>query len=110
MTVPARAARLWLALAVATLWMISVGSDLEVGPPPEGADLPDLRPLLGLPAAGKPRRTRLFRLGWLWVLVCQITARPLPLPWRLVPEPWPDIPLCVGLLPGLSQAEERVYG
>ena len=33
MTVPARAARLWLALAVATLWMVSVGSDLEVGPP-----------------------------------------------------------------------------
>ena len=63
MTSPARAARLWLALAVATLWMISVGSDLEVGPPPECADLPDLRPLLGLPAAGKPRRTRLFRLG-----------------------------------------------
>ena len=97
-------------LAVATLWMISVGSDLEVGPPPECADLPDLRPLLGLPAAGKPRRTRLFRLGWLWVLVCQITARPLPLPWRLVPEPWPDIPICVALLPGPSQAEERVYG
>jgi hypothetical protein len=110
MTVPARAARLWLALAVATLWMVSVGSDLEVGPPPEGADLPDLRPLLGLPAAGQPRRTRLFRLGWLWVLVCQITARPLPLPWRLVPEPWPDIPASVVLLPALSEMEERVYG
>jgi len=110
MTVPARAARLWLALAVATLWMVSVGSDLEVGPPPAGTDLPDLRPLLSLPAAGKPRRIRLLRLGWLWVLVCQITARPFPLPWRLVPEPWPDIPICVGLCPGLSHAEERVYG
>ena len=110
MTVPARAARRWRALAVATLWMISVGSDREVGPPLEGADLPDLRPLLDLPATGKPRRTRLFRLGWLWVLVCQITARPLPLPWRLVPEPWPDSPICVGLLPGPSQAEARVYG
>jgi len=110
MTVPARAARLWLALAVATLWMVSVGSDVEVGPPPEGTDLPDLRPLLSLPAVGKPRRIRLFRLGWLWVLVCQITARPIPLPWRLVPEPWPDIPICVGLCPGLSHAEERVYG
>src|SRR5919201_5191837 len=110
MTVPARAARLWLALGVATLGLIRVGSDLEVGPPLEGADLPDLRPLLGLPAAGKPRRTRLFRLGWLWVLGGQITARPLPLPWRLVAEPWPDSPICVGLLPGPSQAEERVYG
>jgi hypothetical protein len=110
MTSPARAARLWLALAVATLWMVRVGSDLEVGPPPECPDLPDLRPLLGRPAAGKPRRTRLFRLGWLWVLVCQITARPLPLPWRLVPEPWPAIPACGGLLPVASHAEEQVYG
>jgi hypothetical protein len=110
MTVPARAARLWLALAVATLWMVSIGSDLEVGPPPERPDLPDLRPLLGLQAAGKSRRTRLFRLGWLWVLVCQITTRPLPLPWRFVPEPWPDIPACVGLFPASSQAEEHVYG
>jgi hypothetical protein len=110
MTVPARAARLWLALAVATLWMVSVGSDLEVGPPPESPELPDLRPLLGLPGAGQPRRMRLFRLGWLWVLVCQITARPLPLPWRLVPEPWPDIPACAVLLPASSRAEERVYG
>jgi hypothetical protein len=110
MTVPARAARLWLALAVATLWRISVGSDREVGPPRAGADLPDLSPLLDLPAAGKPRRTRLFRLGWLWVLVCQITARPLPRPWRLVPEPWPNSPICVGRLPGPSPAEERVYG
>ena len=110
MTVPARAARLWLALAVATLWMVSVGSDLEVGPPPESPELPDLRPLLGLPGVGQPRRMRLFRLGWLWVLVCQITARPLPLPWRLVPEPWPDIPACEVQLSALSQAEERVYG
>ena len=108
MTVPARAARLWLALAVATLWMVSVGSDLEVGPPPESPELPDLRPLLGLPGAGQPRRMRLFRLGWRWVLVCQISARPLPLPWRLVPEPWPDIPACAVLLPASSQAEERV--
>jgi hypothetical protein len=76
MTVPARAARLWLALAVATLWMVRVDSDLEVGPPPERTDLPDLRPLLSLPAVGKPRRIRLLRLGWLWVLVCHITARP----------------------------------
>jgi hypothetical protein len=30
-TVLARAVQLWLALAVVTLWMVSVGSDLEVG-------------------------------------------------------------------------------
>ena len=44
---PDRAARLWLALAVATLWMVRVGGALEGGPGPEATDLPDLRPLLG---------------------------------------------------------------
>ena len=92
MTDPARVARLWLALAVATLWVISVGSDLELGPPPDAVALPDLRPLLGIGAPTQPRRTRLFRLGWLWVLVQAIRGRAVPLPMRLVPEPWPDIP------------------
>ena len=95
MTAPDRAARLWLALAVATLWMMSVGRALEVGPSPEGTEVPDLRPLLGAIVAtpGRPRRLRLLRLGWLWCLVCQITTGGLPLPQRFVPEPWPDIPM-----------------
>jgi hypothetical protein len=45
MCAPDRAARLWLALAVATLWMISVGGALEAGPPPDAAELPALQPL-----------------------------------------------------------------
>lgn len=87
---PQRAARLWLAMAVAMLWTVSAGSDLELGPHPAAPDLPDLRPLLGTP---RFRRIRLFRLGRLWVLVAALTARPLPLPTRLVPEPWPAPPL-----------------
>jgi hypothetical protein len=65
MQAPERAARLWLALAVATLWMVSVGGALEVGSPPEGTDLPDLRPLLGatVMTPGRRRRLRLLRLG-----------------------------------------------
>ena len=93
MTDPDRAARLWLALAVATLWMVSVGSEVEVSPEIGAPDLPDLRPILGLRAGRiRPRRTRLVRLGWLWVLVRLIDAAPLPLPQRLVPEPWLEIP------------------
>lgn len=93
MTDPARAARLWLALALATLWMVSIGSDLEVGPSPTMPELPNLHPILGMAAARtRPRRTRLFRLGWLWLLVQLITSQPLPLPQRLVPEPWPEVP------------------
>jgi hypothetical protein len=93
MTDPARVARLWLALAVATLWMVTLGSDLELGPSPQQLDVPDLRPILAIAAAAvRPRRTRLFRLGWLWLIVQLITSQPLPLPRRLIPEPWPEAP------------------
>jgi hypothetical protein len=97
MSAPDRAARLWLALAVATLWMVSVGGALEVGPVAEVTELPDLRSLLGRTRAtpGRRRRLRLLRLGWLWCLVCQITTGGLPLPQRFVPEPWPDMPVTI---------------
>jgi len=99
MSDPERAARVWLALAVATLWMVSIGSDLEVGPSAAAVELPDLRVILGGSAAQtQPRRTRLFRLGWLWLLVRLITAQPLPVPQRLVPEPWPEVPQRLELL------------
>jgi hypothetical protein len=93
MTDPTRASRMWLALAVASLWVVTLGSELETGPTDENSDLPDLRALLAAPLqAGQRRRIRLFRLGWLRLLVQLITARPLPLPRQLAPEPWPDIP------------------
>jgi hypothetical protein len=97
LTAPDRAARLWLAVAGATLWMMSVGRALEVGPQPEGTAVPALRPLLGAIVAmpGRPRRLRLLRLGWWWCWVCQITTGGLPLPQPLVPEPWPAIPMGV---------------
>jgi hypothetical protein len=93
MTAPERAARLWLALAVAPWWMVSVGGALEVGPQPGGMAMPELRPLLGRTVATPDwRRLRLRRLGWLWGLVCQITAGGWPMPRWLVPAPWPDLP------------------
>jgi hypothetical protein len=86
MTHPSRVERLWLALAVATLWVISVGAALE-----QAADLPALQDLAPSPVAPpRPRRLRLFRLGLLHLLACLVTTRPLPLPHRLVPDPWPD--------------------
>jgi len=93
MTDPGRAARVWLALAVANLWMVTLGSELETGPTVEVPDLPDLR--LTLTSVAQParrRRLRLFRLGWLSLLVWLITVQPLPLPRQLLPEPWPEIP------------------
>ena len=93
MTDPDRAARLWLALAIAMLWMVTLGSELEAGPTTEIPDLPDLRPILDIaPQVSRRRCIQLFRLGWLWLLVQLITAQPLPLPRQLVPEPWPEVP------------------
>jgi hypothetical protein len=91
MTDPGRAARLWLAMALASLWVISVGADLELAPSEDQPDLPDLRLLLGL-STRRTRPLRLFRLGWLRLLVQLALAQPLPLPRRLIPEPWPDVP------------------
>ena len=111
MEVPTRVERLWLALAVATLWVVSGGSELEVGAGREREDLawrergterelPDLRALLGIGAPTRPRRLRLFRLGWLWLLVQGLRGRALAQPRQLVPEPWPDIPeQLVSILP-----------
>lgn len=97
MQAPERAARLWLALAVATLWMVSVGGALEGESLPAGREVPALRPLLGMTVTtpGRRRCLRLMRLGWLWCLVCQITTGGLPLPQRFVPEPWPEMPIGV---------------
>src|ERR687886_36237 len=54
MTDPDRAARLWLALAVATLWMVSIGTPLEGATAGEAMDLPELSALL----EGSARRSR----------------------------------------------------
>jgi hypothetical protein len=92
MTDPDRAARLWLAVAVATLWVVSIGGVVDATIP-EGT-LPD-GTALG-PGYRRPRRaTRwrlvsVFRRGWLTLLGALLRHDPLP-EGRFVPEPWPAI-------------------
>lgn len=91
MTDPERVARLWLALAVATLWTVSVGGVAEVACPASGFET--------LPAAHiarrirrRPRPPRLlsgFRRGVLAILAALLRGDPLPL-GRFLPEPWPS--------------------
>jgi hypothetical protein len=87
---PHRAARLWLAVAVATLWLLSVGGLLEETIPV--GTLLEL-PANGLPG-GRPRRAtqlrlvRVFRQGWSTILVALLNHPRLP-PGRFVPDPWP---------------------
>lgn len=84
MSDPARAERLWLALAVDTLWVISSGDAL---------DHDDTRPVIAalspLQAPPRPRLIRLFRLGHLGLLAAAVTGHPLPLPTCLSPHALP---------------------
>jgi hypothetical protein len=91
MTDPQRAARLWLAVAVATLWLLSVGG-LAEDTIPEGTLLPLAD--TDVPAARSRRATRLrlvsiFRRGWIIILMALINQRRLPR-GRFKPEPWPQ--------------------
>ena len=93
MTDPARASRLWLAVAVATLWLVRVGGAAEEAIP-EGT-LPAVGPVL-VAARRQRRATRLrlvslFRRGWVAILVALLNHEPLPT-GALQPDPWPALP------------------
>ena len=90
MTDPARAERLWLAMAVATLWLVRVGGADETE---SAAALPDMT-TLEMDERPRVRRWRLvsvFARGWVEIIVALINHWQLPL-GRMVPEPWPTIP------------------
>lgn len=76
---PDRAERLWVAVAVATLWLVEVGGLAEFEPRAETV------PPLG--RLGRPRVHRLFRVG-LAVIMAGLLAGHVRA-GRFVPEPWP---------------------
>jgi hypothetical protein len=101
MTDPHRAARLWLAVAVATLWLLSVGGEADATIPIETV-LP--LPVDGFRSQRQRQATRLrlvsiFRQGWMLLLVALLNHRRLPF-GHFVPEPWPS--------PELNEVTPRV--
>ena len=91
MTDPQRAARLWLAVAVATLWLLSVGGMAEEALP-ESTLLPladDDGPAFRPRGATPLRLVSIFRQGWITILVALLNQHRLPR-GRFVPEPWPQ--------------------
>lgn len=90
---PERVQRLWLVLAVTTLWLVRVGGEAEQ------ADAGEVLPELRLFTGGEPERPRarrfrlvsLFRRGWVTILAALIGHRRLPL-GTFVPEPLPPLP------------------
>jgi hypothetical protein len=93
MTDPARAARLWLAVAVATLWLLSVGEAAdETVPESTLLDVTMLCPgRLRSRRATRLRLVSVFRQGGITILVALLRQAPLP-EGRFVPEPWPEVP------------------
>jgi hypothetical protein len=96
MTHPDRAARLWLAIAVATLWLVSVGGQADAHDAPA-----DTTPLLhaldlALPTGRRARRAPrirlvgIFRRGWALILFAYFGRDPLPFA-PFIPEPWPTL-------------------
>ena len=91
MTDPARASRLWLVMAVATLWVLSVGGYAEAALPPSSLPyLPPFFPYRCRPhAASQPRLLSTFARGLLIILVALLRGEQVPY-GEFSPEPWPQ--------------------
>ena len=90
MTDPRRAERLWLAMAIATLWVVSVGCQAEAAlPTPMLDELPEThiarRRASDRPA---PRVISCFRRGRLLLIAVLLNGQAIP-QGQLLPEPWP---------------------
>lgn len=90
MTDPARASRLWLAIAVATLWVVSVGGEADASMTcSELENLPELH--IARRTATKrsqPRIQSCFAQGLQRIFVALLDGRRLPR-GRFLLEPWP---------------------
>ena len=104
---PARAARLWLAIAVATLWVLSVGGEADASLPVSTlSDLPATHiARRGATQRSQPRLLSCFRRGLLGILAAAIRGEILP-QGRFDPEPWPTsaVPDTSGLFTWPAQA------
>ncbi len=96
MSDPERASRLWLAIAVATLWVVSVGGEAEEKLPASSFDeLPETHIARQNSSSAHPSQTRVlscFRRGILVILTTLIAGQPLPL-GHFFPKPWPSSPV-----------------
>jgi len=88
---PARVERLWLVIAVATLWVVSVGTDAEEHLPVSGFEaLPEAHiARRRVSQKSRPRLLSCFRRGIIKILVTLIRGAALPL-GRFLALPWAD--------------------
>jgi len=90
MTDPRRAERLWLGMALATLWTVSVGGEADATLPASSlAELPPThRARRRAKRNARPRRLSCFRRGSLVILATLLRGQPLPF-GCFYPEAWP---------------------
>jgi hypothetical protein len=89
MTDPQRATRLWLVIAVATLWAVLVGGAADANLPASSLD-PFPSALTMQPSSAdrpRPRRLSCFKRGLITILVALIRGHPIP-DGYFIPEPW----------------------
>ena len=89
-----RVERLWLAMAVAMVWTVSLGSQADsLRSQPCLEHLPQehiaRKRMKRLPTQQPPRRLSCLQRGRLMLLAALFKAEALPLA-QLVPEPWPE--------------------
>lgn len=85
-----RATRFWLTLAVATLWVLSVGGEVESALATQPLErMPDHQKTHHRPLANSSLRLlSCFHRGLLFILSSLIAHKSLPL-GRFIPQPWP---------------------
>ncbi len=90
---PERAERLWLAIAVATLWAVSVGGEVDANLPVSSLEtLPETHVARRKATKrSRPRMLSCFARGILTIVGLLIRGDGLVL-GRFVPEPWPSMP------------------
>ncbi|BBL75366.1 hypothetical protein [Methylomagnum ishizawai] len=86
---PERAERLWLAIAIATWWLLSVGGEAEAGM--AAATFPAI-PGSPRQQAHRWRLVGIFRHGRSLILAALFERRALPV-GKARPEPWPSVPI-----------------
>lgn len=87
MTDPKRVERLWLCVAVATLWLLSVGAEADTTLSEGTLPAVPVRPVRSHTGRGL-RLVSVFRQGWARLITALLTQQSLP-QGRFLPEPWP---------------------
>jgi Transposase DDE domain len=90
---PERAERLWLAIAVASLWVVSVGGEADANLPVSSLEALPPTHIARRKASGRsrPRMISCFARGVLIIVGALIRGDGLVL-GRFLPEPWPSSP------------------